>query len=78
MLPCQLHQYIGATDMVAPCQLHQYIGATDIVAPLVLVQTYGQNRHNCLHSEYNGAAMLAAPIIAYTEMFTMCDVAKCR
>jgi hypothetical protein len=27
-----------------------------------------------LHSEYNGAAMLAAPIIACTEMFTMYDV----
>ncbi len=24
--------------------------------------------------EYNGAAVLAAPIIAYTDMFTMCDV----
>jgi hypothetical protein len=27
-----------------------------------------------LHFEYNGAAVLAAPIIAYTDMFTMCDV----
>jgi hypothetical protein len=33
---------------------------------------------NCLHSEYNGAAMLAAPIIAYTEMFTMGDVYSVR
>jgi hypothetical protein len=29
---------------------------------------------NCLHSEYNGAAMLAAPKLAHTDMFTMCDV----
>jgi hypothetical protein len=57
-----------------PCQLHQYIGVTDMVAPLVFEQTNGQNRHNCLHSEYNGAAFLAVPIIAYTEMFTLCDV----
>jgi hypothetical protein len=35
------------------------------------VQTHGENRHNCLHCEYNGAAMFAAPIIAYTDMFTM-------
>ncbi len=55
-------------------QFHQYIGATDMVAPLVLVQTYGQNLHNCLHFEYNGAAVLAAPIIVYTDMFSMCDV----
>jgi hypothetical protein len=27
-----------------------------------------------LHFEYNGAAVLAAPIIAYTDMFAMCDV----
>jgi hypothetical protein len=45
-----------------------------MVVPLVLVQTYGQNLHNCLHFEYNGAAVLAAPIIAYTDIFTMCDV----
>jgi hypothetical protein len=37
------------------------------------VKTYGQNLHNCLHFEYNGA-VLAAPIMAYTDMFTMCDV----
>ncbi len=45
-----------------------------MVAPLVLVQTYGQNWHNCLHFEYNGAAVLTAPIIAYTDMFNMGDV----
>jgi hypothetical protein len=60
--------------LVLPHQLQQYIGATDIVAPLVLVHTYGQNWHNCLHFEYHGAAMLAAPIIAYKDMFTMFDV----
>jgi hypothetical protein len=27
-----------------------------------------------LHFEYNGVAVIAAPIIAYTDMFTMCDV----
>ncbi len=27
-----------------------------------------------MHFEYNGAAVLAAPIIAYTDMFTMCNV----
>ncbi len=27
-----------------------------------------------MHFEYNGAAVLAAPKIAYTDMFTMCDV----
>jgi hypothetical protein len=27
-----------------------------------------------LYCEYNGAAMFAAPIIAYTDMFTMCDM----
>jgi hypothetical protein len=45
--------------MVLLAKFHQYIGAI---------------RHNCLYSEYNGAAMLAAPIIAFTEMFAMCDV----
>jgi hypothetical protein len=43
-----------------------------MVAPLVLVQTYGL--HNCLHFEYNGAAVLAAPIIAYSDMFIVCNV----
>jgi hypothetical protein len=60
--------------MLLPCQLLQNIGANDMVAPFVLVQTYGQNWHKCLHFEYNGAAVLAALIIAYTDMFTMCDV----
>ncbi len=32
-----------------------------------------KNCHNCWHFEYNGAAVLAAPTIAYRDMFTMCD-----
>ncbi len=50
------------------------IGAAGTVPPFAFVQSYGKNWHNCLHFEYNGAAVLAAPIIAYTDMFTMCDV----
>ncbi len=30
----------------------------------ILVQMYGQNLHNCLNFEYNGAAVLAAPMVA--------------
>ncbi len=70
---------IGAAGPVPPIYWCYHvsctnIGATDMVAPLVLVKTYGQNLHHCLHFEYNDVAVLGAPIIAYTDMFTMCDV----
>jgi hypothetical protein len=63
--------------LLPPRQLHQYIGATDMVAPLVLLQTYGQNWHNCLHFGYNGAAVFAVPTIAFIDMFTMCVHVQC-
>ncbi len=60
---------IGAAGPVPPIYWCYHVSCTNI-----LVQSYGQNLHNCLHFEYNGAAVLAAPIVAYTDMFTMCDV----
>jgi hypothetical protein len=50
------------------------IGAAGAFPPVHWCTNMVKNLHNCLHFEYNGAAVLAAPIIAYTDMFTMCNV----
>jgi hypothetical protein len=50
--------------LVLLAQFHQYM------LPCQLQQYIGGTEY----FEYNGAAVLAAPIIAQTDMFTMCNV----